>query len=78
MLINTSCSPVTSVASVLSSVGAINWGLISLLDFNLVTYLLGDLSTATKVVYALIGLSGLYTLSCVSRVFCGPSAKSVD
>lgn len=44
-------------------IGAINWGLIGLLDFNLVEYLnknfLGDNNTVVKVIYLLVGLSAL-------------------
>lgn len=51
------------VALVLVIVGAINWGLIGLLGMNLVTSLLGDGTMLTKIVYILIGLSGLYSVS---------------
>ncbi len=51
------------VALVLVIVGAINWGLIGLTGMNLVTSLLGDGTMLTRVVYILVGLSGLYSVS---------------
>lgn len=39
---------------------AVNWGLVGLFDVNLVETLLGSGTVLTKVVYALIGLAGLY------------------
>ncbi|WP_253308467.1 MULTISPECIES: DUF378 domain-containing protein [unclassified Rickettsia] len=77
MLINTSCAPVTSIASLLSSIGAINWGLIGIFDFNLVTYLLGSMTGVTKILYILIGLSGLYSFLCLGRFLCKPTAQEV-
>ncbi|MBQ7449975.1 DUF378 domain-containing protein [bacterium] len=40
-------------------VGALNWGLIGLLQFDLVAFLLGDMTLWTRIVYVLVGLSAL-------------------
>lgn len=50
------------VALVLVVVGAINWGLVGLFDFDLVAAIFGDATTLTTVIYDLVGLSGLYAL----------------
>ena len=42
-------------------VGAINWGLIGLLDFNLVNYIFGD-TLISKIIYILVGISGLINI----------------
>ena len=42
------------------AVAALNWGLVGLLNLNLVEALLGAGSMLTKVVYIVIGLVGLY------------------
>ena len=39
---------------------AINWGLVGLLNLNLVETLLGAGSTLTKVAYLVVGLVGVY------------------
>jgi len=48
-------------ALVLSIIGCINWGLVGLLNFNLVEYLLGDGSLLTRIVYVLVMVAGLIT-----------------
>lgn len=41
-------------------IGALNWGLVGLLNLNVVETLLGAGSLLTKVVYIVVGLAGLY------------------
>jgi uncharacterized membrane protein YuzA (DUF378 family) len=48
------------VALVLVVVGGLNWGLVGVLDLDLVATLFGDMSTISRVVYALVGLSAIY------------------
>jgi len=78
MLINTSYNPCTSIISTLAAIGAVNWGLVGIFNFNLVTYLLGDYPTITKIVYVLVGLSGLWSLCSLSKVLCSPSIQKAD
>lgn len=42
------------------AVGAVNWGLVGLLNLNLVESLLGAGSFLTKAVYILVGAAGVY------------------
>ncbi|MBR3772039.1 MAG: DUF378 domain-containing protein [Clostridium sp.] len=56
------------ISLVLVIIGAINWGLIGFLDFNLVSVLFGEMTWLSRVIYALVGISGLYTLSFFSRI----------
>lgn len=51
------------VALVLIIIGAINWGLIGLFDFNLVDTLFGTDNVITKIVYVLVGISGIIDIS---------------
>ena len=44
----------------LTVIGALNWGLIALLNLNLVTIFFPTGSTLATVVYVLIGVSALY------------------
>lgn len=48
------------IAMVLLLIGGLNWGLVGVFNYNLVTALLGDASMMTKVVYALVGFCALY------------------
>ena len=50
------------IALVLVIVGAINWGLIALFRFDLVAALFGDMTFLSRLVYGLVGLSGLWTI----------------
>ena len=43
-------------------IGAINWGLIGLLDFNLVESIFGAESIIPRIVYSLVGLTGLINI----------------
>lgn len=40
--------------------GAINWGLVALLNFNLVTLVFGQLPAVEKLVYLLVGAAGVW------------------
>jgi uncharacterized membrane protein YuzA (DUF378 family) len=48
-------------ALAISIIGCINWGLVGLLNFNLVEYLLGDGSLITRIIYVLVMVAGLIT-----------------
>ena len=50
-------------ALTLSIVGAVNWGLIGFFNFNLVAFLFGSMTWLSRIIYALVGLCGLYLIS---------------
>lgn len=54
---------VHKAAWVLVIIGAINWGLMGLFDFNLVDTLLGNWPIVERVVYVLVGLSAIGLLA---------------
>lgn len=47
---------------VLTIVGAINWGLIGIFDFNLVSTIFGSGSILERLVYILVGLAGIVNI----------------
>ena len=49
-------------------IGAINWGLIGFFKFDLVAFLFGQMTWISRIVYAIIGLCGLYTISLFGRI----------
>ena len=53
-------------------IGAINWGLIGFFRFVLVAFLFGDMSWLSRIIYAVVGISGLYIISTYGRI------RSVD
>ena len=50
------------ITLVLCIIGGINWGLIGLFDFNLVTAIFEAGSVMTKIIYSLVGISGLVSI----------------
>jgi len=50
------------IAFVLVIIGALNWGLVGFFKFDLVASIFGDMSTVSRIVYDLVGLSALYML----------------
>lgn len=51
---------VDKIALVLIIIGAINWGLIGIFNFNLVDAIFGTMSVISRIIYALVGISGLW------------------
>ncbi len=47
---------------VVTIIGAINWGLVGLLDFDLVAFIFGTGSILSRIVYTLVGISGLVNI----------------
>lgn len=56
------------IALILVAIGAINWGLIGFFNFDLVKAIFGEMTLITRIVYALVGVSGLYALSFFGRL----------
>ncbi len=56
------------IALALVIIGAVNWGLIGFFSFDLVKVLFGDMTLLSRIVYALVGVAGLYSLSYFGRI----------
>ncbi|GAA0084636.1 DUF378 domain-containing protein [Clostridium sp. MB05] len=52
-----------SIALILVIIGAVNWGLIGFFQFNLVDTLFGTMTVFSRIIYSLVGISGVYSLS---------------
>ena len=48
-------------------IGAINWGLIGFFNFNLVSFLFGSMTWLSRIIYAIVGICGIYLLSFYTR-----------
>ena len=55
-------------ALTIAIIGAINWGLIGFFKFDLVAFLFGDLTVLSRLVYAIVGICGLYLISVYGRI----------
>lgn len=52
----------------LAIIGCINWGLIGFFRFDLVSFIFGDMTWISRIIYALVGLSGIYMLTFYGRI----------
>ena len=52
-----------TIALTIAVIGAVNWGLVGFFDFNLVSFLFGSMTWVSRIVYALVGIAGLYLLT---------------
>ena len=53
---------IDTIALILVIIGAINWGLIGIFNFNLVDTIFGVASVISKIIYILVGISGLWSI----------------
>ena len=51
---------IDTIALILIIIGAINWGLIGFFQFNLVEAIFGDMTGLSRIIYGLVGISGLW------------------
>ena len=59
---------VDKIALLLAIVGALNWGGIGLFGFDTVAFLFGgQMSVFSRVIYALVGLAGLWCITLLFR-----------
>ena len=57
------------IALILVIVGAINWGLIGLFNFNLVESIFGGFNGLVRVIYSLVGIAGLWSIKVLIEKF---------
>ena len=51
---------IDKIALILIIIGAINWVLIGIFKFNLVEMIFGDMTMLARLIYILVGISGLW------------------
>lgn len=65
-------------ALILSIIGSLNWGLVGIFRFDLVAWLFGGpATTASRIVYTLVGLAGIWCISLLFRKNALSSAQDV-
>ncbi|MDR3596923.1 DUF378 domain-containing protein [Clostridium sp.] len=52
-----------TISLILIIIGGINWGLVGFFQFNLVDFVLGSFSLLSKIVYCLVGIASIYSIS---------------
>ena len=57
-----------TIALILSIIGSLNWGLVSLFKFDLVAWIFGGQSALlSRIIYGLVGLAGLWCITLLFR-----------
>lgn len=56
------------LALILIIVGGLNWGLVGIFNFNLVTAIFGEGSGLSRIVFALVGIAAIYMLAISGKV----------
>lgn len=57
-----------TIALILSIIGSLNWGLVSLFKFDLVAWLFGGQAAVfSRIIYGLVGLAGLWCITLLFR-----------
>ncbi len=57
------------IVLVFTIIGAINWGLIGLFDFNLVNALFGSIPAIERIIYSIVGICGLINIGILFMKF---------
>ena len=50
------------IALIFTIIGAINWGLIGIADFDLVATLFGNMAMLSRIIYTIVGICGLINI----------------
>ena len=58
---------IDTIALILVIIGAINWGLIGLFNFDLVAILFGTMTAISRIVYVIIGIAGLWSIRFLAK-----------
>lgn len=52
----------SSIALLLVIVGALNWGSIGFFKFDFISYLFGQLTLTSRIIFSLVGICGIYSI----------------
>lgn len=59
---------INGIALTLVIIGAINWLLVGLFQFNLVDSIFGSLSVISRIIYTIVGIAGLWCIAFYGRL----------
>ncbi len=61
---------ICKLVTILVAIGAINWGTLAFFQLDLVTKIFGGMTTASKIVYGVIGVAGVIKLLSIFAPIC--------
>ncbi len=56
------------IAIILLIIGGLNWGLVGIFSWDLVAAIFGDMSAVSRIIYILVGISGIYILFSLGKL----------
>lgn len=56
------------IALTLVVIGALNWGLVGLFNFNLVTYIFAKAAVVSRIIFTIVGIAGLWCLTFFAKL----------
>ena len=59
---------INCIALTLVIIGAINWLLVGLFQFNLVDFIFGSLSALARIIYTIVGIAGLWSIAFYNKI----------
>lgn len=59
---------INGIVLALIVIGAINWGLVGLFNFNLVTFIFAKATVVSRIIFTLVGIAGLWSLTFFARL----------
>jgi uncharacterized protein len=77
LLMEKSMKPLNLITLILVIVGGLNWGLVGLLDWDLVAALFGVGSALARIVYILVGVSAIWQLVPLIAAFGSDEASAL-
>lgn len=57
------------IVGALLIIGGLNWGLVGVLDFNLVETVFGGMTALSRLVYTLVGLAAIYDIVTIKSIW---------
>lgn len=64
------------IAMILLIIGGLNWGLVGLFHFNLVTAIFGSVPILVNIIYIIVGIAALWGIYMLCEKCCGKSCGS--
>ena len=59
---------IDKIALTLAIIGALNWGMVGLFQFDLIASIFGGMSTVvSRIIYTIVGLAGIWGISILFR-----------
>lgn len=59
---------INCIALTLVIIGALNWLLVGLFEYNLVDAIFGSLSFLSRIIYTIVGIAGLWSIAFYSKI----------